>query len=112
MELINEEVAMVDIIFVIVIIMNVIIVHEVRIVMVPRVSKDVIMVIVRLRLRALEESSLLRFQLLLLLLVRCFVDISFHPFPLQPCPPLSSLQVLFLFQSCSLLLQRPLPGSQ
>merc|ERR1712032_243156 len=65
--------------------------------MVPRVSKDVIVVVVRLGLRAFEESSLLRFQLLLLL--RCFLDISFHPFPLQPCPPLSSFQVLFLFQS-------------
>merc|ERR1719400_150337 len=52
--------------------------------MIPRVSKDVIVVVVRLGLRAFEESSLLRFQLLLLLLVHCFLDISCHPFPLQP----------------------------
>ena len=48
MELINKEVAMVDIIFVIVIVMNVIIVHEMRIVVVARVSKDVIVVVVNL----------------------------------------------------------------
>ena len=48
MELINKEVPMVDIIFVIVIVMNVIIVHEMRIVVVARVSKDVIVVVVNL----------------------------------------------------------------
>ena len=108
MELINEEVAMVDIIVVIVIIMNVIIVHEVRIVMVPRVSKDVIVVVVGFRLRALEESSLLWFQFLRLTLAK----FSFHPFPMEPLPPLRSFHVPFSFWVCPLLSQRPLPGTQ